>query len=227
MTHFRSILKLIGVCIFTISLVACSSSRDYKSINPKAKAVKPIDSALELPPDLIDSANDSVVYKQLTEEDVVPEQVGVRVIDDGQKRWLEIDAPAEEVWTKLVNYWGNLGALLVVNDPKTGIMETEWVHEEKNPDGKGSIGNSNILVGILTDISNQDTSLDKYTVRVERTVDAKSHVYLGHRGSKKIQIGKASIATQPKWEWVETDEDPEKVKTILQSIRYNLNPDAA
>lgn len=227
--------KLFWVTVLSILLVACSGSRDkYDTINPKdgGKGItlggKP-KSKLELPPDLVNTSNATIVQlEEYTEANVVPETIGVTVQKNGDERWLEIDAPAEEVWPKLVRYWGLLGAKLVVNDPKTGIMETDWVHQEKDDDKKkGGFAGTNLLISLLVDITDQETSLDKYTMRVERQNGNQTLVYLSHRGSKKIQIGQSSIASHLEWEWVETEQDPEKVRIVLQSVSYSFDPESA
>ena len=212
-----------------VFLVSCSGSRNsYETINPN-ETLKPAQTKLELPPDLIHSSNGNVVtQQQYTEQDVLPEVLGITTHNDGPKRWLEVEAPAEKVWPRLLEYWGTLGATLVVADSKTGIMETDWVKQAENEDGpSGKLGKSNLVVSILSNIIDQDTALDKYIVRIERSESSSTLVYLTHRGSKKIKIGSSTVATHPEWEWVETGEDPEKVKIVLQSITYSLNPENA
>jgi uncharacterized lipoprotein len=221
-------LKLIVTCSLSVFLIACggkAGSKTYPTIDPEAPALKPVKTSLELPPDLIGTANDAVIQQDLTEADVIPDIIGISFQSDGSSRWLEIDAPAEEVWPRLVTYWGILGASLVVNDPKSGIMETDWVHQEETGSEKNGFFKSNLLVSIFTDITDQETSLDKYTLRIERKDHSKTLVFLSHRGSKKLQVGTSSIATHPEWEWVETDENQEKVQTVLQSIGYSLDPE--
>jgi len=223
MTDFKSIIKPGLACTITLFLIACSGTPEsYPTIDPEAPALKPVKTSLELPPDLIHTSSEAVLHKELTEDDVVPETIGISVQSDGQSRWLEILAPPEVVWPRLVNYWGVLGASLVVNDPKTGIMETDWVHQEEKHDDEKKI---NLLVSIFVSITDQETSLDKYTLRVERKETNTTLVFISHRGSKKIQIGTSSIATHPEWEWVETDENSEKVRIVMQSIRYSLDPE--
>ena len=221
--------NLYFVCALALMLSACAGTKEsHPTIDPLG-TIKPINSSLELPPDLIESSSDEIVAQQkvLSEDDVVPVTIGITVVEDSNGRWLEVDAPAEDVWPKLVRYWVGLGATLVVNDPKAGIMETEWVKQQDEGDGSSRLGKSNLIVSILKDITDQSTSLDKYTLRIERKAGEKTGVFISHRGSKKIQIGTTSVATFPEWEWVETEEDPEKVRIVLQSISYNLNPENA
>ena len=217
-------LKHAFICITAIAISSCSGSREsFETIDPASTELTPSQTRLELPPDLLSTSSKALTTEALTEDDVVPEILGVTTHENENERWLEIDAPAEEVWPKLVEYWAVLGASLVVSDPQTGIMETNWVHQQSEEKSKGLRG-SNLLVSLLSRITDEETSLEKYTLRIERKENSTTLVYLGHRGSKKIQIGTSSIARDPEWEWVETGEDKEKVRTILQSISYRLDP---
>jgi len=226
--QLKKVSKGVFTAITLATLISCSGSREsYETIDP-FENLTPKSSSLELPPDLLDTSSEAVTTQALTAEDVVPTILGVTSHDDGQKKWLEVAAPAEKVWPRIVEYWGLLGATLVKVDPKTGIMETDWVQqlsEEESEKKRKGLGGTNLVFSILADITDQETALDKYTLRVERANSSNTLVYLSHRGTKKIQIGSSSIGTHPSWEWVETGEDGEKVSILLQAISYQLNPE--
>ena len=213
--------KYIVIYFIALTLTGCNTISEERETIDLGTDLKPKKTRLELPPDLIDTTNEVIVNRSFTEEEVIPQTVGITMLDNGTERWLEIDAPAEQVWPKLVNYWGEIGAPLILADPETGIMETDWVQQDKKATKKKEI-TGNVIISILTDITDQVTSLDKYTLRMERKDNAKTLVYLAHRGSKKIQTVRATMVNNAEWDWVETGQDPEKIRLVMQSIRYRL-----
>ena len=221
--------KHIAICFIAFTLTGCNTITEERETIDLGTDLKPKKTRLELPPDLINTTNEVIVNRIFTEEDVIPQTVGITILDNGNERWLEIDASAEQVWPKLVNYWGEIGAPLILADPETGIMETDWVQQEqdKKATKKKGIAGDNVLISILTDITDQVTSLDKYTLRMERKDNMKTLVYLAHRGSKKIQTVRATMIDNAEWDWVETGQDPEKIRLVLQSIRYRLKLESA
>ena len=214
--------KYIAIYFIAFTLTGCNTISEERETIDLGTDLRPKKTRLELPPDLIDTTREVIVNRNFTEEEVVPQTVGITMLDNGTERWLEIDAPAEQVWPKLVNYWGEIGAPLILADPETGIMETDWVQQDKNATRKKKGVTGNILISILTDITDQVTSLDKYTLRMERKDNMKTLVYLAHRGSKKIQTVRATMLNNAEWDWVETGQDPEKIRLVMQSIRYRL-----
>ena len=222
MNRTNSPFKYIAVYFVALTLTGCNTISEERETIDLGTDLKPKKTRLELPPDLVDTTTEVIVNRNFTEEEVVPQTVGITMLDNGTERWLEIDAPAEQVWPKLVNYWGEIGAPLILANPETGIMETDWVQQDKRATRKKKGVTGNILISILTDITDQVTSLDKYTLRMERKDDMKTLVYLGHRGSKKIQTSRATMLSNAEWDWVETGQDPEKIRLVMQSIRYRL-----
>lgn len=221
MNNTNPLFKHIAIYFITCTLIGCSTISEERETIDLNTDLKPKKTRLELPPDLVSTTNDVIANRDFTDEEVIPQTVGITILDNGNERWLEINASAELVWPKLVNYWGEIGAPLILADPETGIMETDWVQQEKKTKNKTGI-TKNVLIGILVDITDQVTSLDKYTLRMERKEKTKTLVYLTHRGSRKIQTSKATRTTNAKWDWVETEQDAEKVRLVIQSIRYRL-----
>ena len=68
-----------------------------------------------------------------TQREVLPEPFLTQLKHDGDERWLEIDASPQEVWQRVVAYWQSIGVGLVVNQPQTGTMETDWIVPERRP----------------------------------------------------------------------------------------------
>lgn len=224
MTNAYLIMKSLCLCVLTLTLISCGGSRTYSSIEPGAQSPRSR-AALELPPDLVDTTSDSLLASQAQQaqtQEVLPESESLDIGRNDDEGWLDVDAPVNQVWSRLVSHWGALGVDLVISDPKTGIMETDWVKPAKSKENdQGLTGNLvNQFLGRLVDAP---TSLDKYTIQLERKGDSSTRIRVTHKGIKKIQTQRATVATNAEYEWVETEEDPEKVRRALLSITYGLD----
>jgi outer membrane protein assembly factor BamC len=139
--------KAAALVLLTLFLSACDSipfidnSSDYKKGTGRARP-------LEVPPDLT-SVNSSDAYnvpggatsysaysEQQEGQEAGVEQVlrspdGVRMEKAGAQRWLVVDAPAEKVWPIVREFWLDQGFAVRVENPDTGVMETEWIRSDK------------------------------------------------------------------------------------------------
>lgn len=180
--------------------------------------------ALEIPPDLDSSrVQDSLVIPGVEksanlsdyqsrqtvvrpgEETVLPELADVRVERDGQARWLVVDAPAELVWSKVRQFWLEQGFLLRIEDPRTGIMETDWLENRADiPDGV-----IRRMLGKLSDFVYSSATRDKYRVRLERgEVPDTTDVYVTHRGVEEVINTDETAQTEDSARWRMRPEDP-------------------
>lgn len=225
----RVSLKSICLLVLALSLAACGKTDTYSSIEPGHESARSR-ADLELPPDLTQNSSDRLAATQAdqdtTGEEVLPEPEGLNVERNDEEGWLEVDAPADQVWRKLIAHWGALGVDLAVSNPTEGIMETDWVEpgdsEDRSSDFAGTVINQ--FLGRLFD---ETTALDKYTLTLERISADRTRVNVAHRGMKKIQTQRATVATNAQWDWVETEEDPDKIRRALSSIVYGLTNGAS
>lgn len=56
---------------------------------------------------------------------------GIHLERDGCERWLVVDQPADKVWPALVSWWKDQGYNVVENDPKLGILQTDWKDDDR------------------------------------------------------------------------------------------------
>lgn len=105
---------------------------DYTSAKPGAE--------LEIPPDLTKPAeNDrygipegggsatlSTYQQAQTTRAVLPEIKSAKIEREGTERWLVVQGTPEELWPRIKSFWTDMGYTLKIDDPKAGIMETEW-----------------------------------------------------------------------------------------------------
>jgi len=149
----RTLSNVIGrnaiVALLAITLGACGSLDKFKEGKEvdykKSRAASP----LEIPPDLTSSTIDdsmkvpdisisgSATYSDYSrertgpqatagKETVLPGVAGIQVQRDGDKRWLVVKGPPPDVWPQIREFWLQNGFLIRREDPRTGILETDW-----------------------------------------------------------------------------------------------------
>lgn len=226
----RPALVLVPGLALVLALAGCGKTTDYSSIEPDQEPARSR-ADLELPPDLAETSSDTLATSQeaavAEDVEVLPENNELDVKRNDEEGWLEVDAPADQVWRRLVAHWGALGVDLAVSNPREGIMETDWVEpgaakEEEEP-GLGTT----LINQFLGTLFDETTALDKYTLTLQRQGADRTRIDVAHRGIKKIQTQRASVATNADWDWVETDEDPDKIRRALSSIAYGLRNGAS
>lgn len=133
------------VAVLTTALLGCNgipfidNTSDYKG----AGRSRP----LEVPPDLTaNPVSDAYAlpggtsyssYSQGQNEQevgvvkVLPNQEGVRLEKAGPQRWLVVSAAPDKVWPVVREFWLEQGFAVRVENPQTGVMETEWVDADK------------------------------------------------------------------------------------------------
>lgn len=209
-THKHSRIRILA-CIGTLSLLlsACDSipfidtSPDYKS----AGRSRP----LEVPPDLTSiSSSDTYTVPGATtysdyaqgqaaqaeqREQILPNPEGVRMERAGSQRWLVVDAPPEKIWPAIRDFWAELGFAVRVENPQTGVMETEWVDPSTiTKDDKGNYLDK--FQGWL-DRLNTLQNRQKFRTRIDRGVEpGTTEIYLSHRSVADVQDdGKERVRT--------------------------------
>jgi outer membrane protein assembly factor BamC len=188
--------KLTAIGLLAILLSACDSipfidnTSDYKG----AGRSKP----LEVPPDLT-SVNSSDAYSvpggtttynsynQAQEgqepgvEKVLPTSEGVRLEKAGAQRWLVVNAPAEKIWPAVREFWIEQGFAVRVENPDTGVMETEWIEADaiKAQDDKKNIGEKfDKWLDKLSGFADRR----KFRTRLERgEEEGSTEIYMTHR----------------------------------------------
>ena len=133
----------VSTLAFAAALAGCSSGFlsgekvDYRSGARQT-------TGLEVPPDLTQLAregryqapgavvsaagsNTTAPAAAATTSSVAPAAVGgIRMLRDGDLRWLQIPMPPEQVWPQLRQFWLDSGFTLEVDDAAAGILETSW-----------------------------------------------------------------------------------------------------
>ena len=149
---------------------------------------------------------------------ILPETPMVRMERAGGQRWLVVNAPPEKVWPLLRVFWEEKGFVLVRDDPKSGIMETDWAENRSNIPG----GILRSLVGKVFDRAFDAGERDKFRTRIERSRDGQStEVYISHRGLVEEYVDSCDT-TRTGWVFKPSDPDLEAsmMMALLQFIGF-------
>jgi len=224
------------VALAALLLAACASKPDTDSAPPDDaaegegrlfSATREYNrSALEIPPDLLRSAGSRVQANAAGTADgaagerVLPPVIGAAIQTDGEKSWLEIDADAEVVWHKLAEFWALQEIELVDYRPQAGIMETDWFSRKTDRAGQGL---GSVAVELLSALVSRRTAVDKFTLRLERddgdaAAGARTKIFVTHRAREKLAQELDDIDKTVEFNWVERDEDAEKIAQLLQTV---------
>lgn len=233
--HFRKRLLHCGLLLLVFgALGGCQTiTAKLDEVDPetrveykKSRSLPP----LEVPPDLTSSTVDDTlavpdispsgtatysVYSgersdpQLAQrENVLPGQDNVRVERDGNKRWLVMRGEPEEWWPKAREFWLQNGFLIKQEDPRIGIMETDWM-ENRADIPKDPI--RSVLSKVLDNLYSAATR-DKFRVRLERTQEpGGTELFLSHSGVEEVVQGGSTI-------WQPRPSDPELEAEMLNRL---------
>jgi len=224
MTIFR---PFAFISALLIGLGGCSLLGGHKTDNSPAKQRE----ALEVPPDLARPAGDDLAavpasgaaaYSNYTGKPPVASAnpaisdaktatagVGVRLERDGAQRWLVVQEDPARVWAKAREYFLRSYAVLTVDSPQTGVLESDWVDRPVKFTG--------VLSKVLASL--QSTGLrDKFRVRVERgRVNGTTEVYVSHQGLTEVVVGQDS-ANVTRTVWQPRATDPEIEAEMLAGL---------
>ncbi len=146
---------------------------------------------------------------------ILPSTSGVTVMRDGELRWLVIDKPAEEVYPKIIDFWGEQGFTIHSQDPRAGLMETDWAENRaKIPEGW-----IRSALGAVIDQVFDSGERERFRTRVER-VDGKTEVYISHQ--QMVETPTQDGAT---FKWVFGKEDPGLNAAMLARLMVFLGTD--
>ena len=212
-----------------------SANSDYKA---NAKRTQPLD----VPPDLTQLQKDSrylpqggvVTASDLSKGGTAPVAAAAPAAPDpqvalaaagnlhlehsGDQRWLSTQEAPEIVLPKVRSYWLAKGFKLTVDEPKTGVLETDWKQNSTRMPG-GLI--TNFLNSIVDNIS--DSGLrDRYRTRLERRADGGTDIYITHFGAVEQFTGQNDSIHQGDVTWVPRKSDPGLEAEQLSKLMLSL-----
>lgn len=214
-------LALLGLAL---TLGACSTLQGDK-VDYKAAAKAP---SLSVPPDLTQLPRDTrytapgatvsaTGYQNASQapgNTVASTFAGMRLEGQGAQRWLVVDQPPEALWPVLKAFWQETGLPLVMEDPKLGLMETDWA------ENRAKLPQDFIrrTLGAILDNLFSTGLLDKYRTRLERNAAGGTEVYISHRGLEEV----VRPDSQTKTTWQPRAADTEMEVEMLRRLMVKL-----
>lgn len=221
------------LALATITISGCNSipfidrTPDYKS----AGRARP----LEVPPDLTSiSANDtysvpgsSTTYSSysqgqnetpLEQEKILPNADNVRLERAGAQRWLVVQAPPEKIWPVIREFWAELGFAVRVENPETGVMETEWLNPQNltKDESGGYLDKFQNWLDSLNTIQNRQ----KFRTRLDRgTTDGTTEIYMSHRSVSDAPPDDGKIKVRTRFGDIDNGYAPKNVRTQEETAR--------
>jgi outer membrane protein assembly factor BamC len=228
--------RLAAVMTAALALGACSTvdgilqgdKIDYKSQSAKT-------APLEIPPDLTQLQRDGRYLPQSSGAvsassfgaaaaataasasagaSVAPTSIGeMRLVREGNQRWLSVPMPAEQLWPQLRTFWSERGFSLVVDNAEAGVMETDWA------ENRAKIPQDIVrrTIGRVFESVYDTGERDRFRVRVERTASG-SDVFLSHRGMVEIYTNERKEQTT----WTQRPSDPQLEAEFLSRLMVKL-----
>lgn len=230
-----------------MSVAGCGSMDVLKSkkIDYKSATTVP---TLEVPPDLTAPTADSryqvpdlnphgsATYSAYSAErgenagagksEILPApQNKVRIERAGSERWLIVNVPPEKVWPIVKDFWQENGFVINVEDPQSGIMETDWA-ENRAKIPQDMIRN---LLGKVVDNLYSTPERDKFRTRLERTTNppGETEIYISHRGMAEVYEGNGFEDKRTVWQPRPADPGLEAEMLSRLMERFGVEKDRA
>jgi outer membrane protein assembly factor BamC len=205
-------------------------SVDYKSQSQQTKG-------LEVPPDLTQLAKEgryqppaAVVSAAAagttptrtasSGTQVAPlDLAGMKVMRDDGDRWLFVPLPADKLWPQLRAFWLESGFTLAVDDPKVGVLETDWA-ENRAKLPRDALRNT---LGRFIEGLYDSGERDRFRTRVER-IEGGTAVYVTHRGLIEVAVN-PTLSDELRWQARPADKQLEA--EFLSRLMVRLGSDEA
>jgi outer membrane protein assembly factor BamC len=146
---------------------------------------------------------------------VLPQTAGVQVMRDGALRWLSVSEPAETLYPKIIEFWGQQGFTIQSQNPKAGLIETDWAENRaKIPEGW-----LRSALGSVLDQVFDSGERDRFSTRLERN-NGKTEVYISHQHMEETPTSDGTA-----FKWVAGKEDPGLNAAMLARLMVYLGTD--
>ena len=148
---------------------------------------------------------------------VLPTAENMRVVRDGQQRYLVVAEQPDKLWPVVREFWQENGFLLTVDMPDAGVMETDWA-ENRAKLPQDAIRNA---LGKLLEQVYSTGERDKFRTRLERSPDGKStEIFISHRGMVEQLTGRNGQYDSSMWQ--PRPPDPELEAEFLSRLMVKL-----
>ncbi len=148
--------------------------------------------------------------------DVLPLNPNIEMQSDGDKHWLVIQGSPNAVWGKTIDFWQDMGIVLVEQDPTAGVMRTDWIENRANIKSDFV---TNFVRRTLNSLYSSGTR-DQFRVRLERGAGGRTELYLTHSQMVEKLVGEfgSTDVEADRSVWVQGKPDHELEAIMLNRI---------
>jgi outer membrane protein assembly factor BamC len=225
------------LCLLALgALGACETISEKRKIDYKTTRTLP---PLEVPPDLTGLPDTAIpgapvappskaTYSEYVTDKkapapgagaaVLPDVGDIRMMRDGQARWLVVKAAPDRVFPLVRSFILNNGLLIDKEKPEAGVLETDWAENR----AKVGTGSQRLLAKWLGTLYSTGTR-DKFRFRLERgAVPGTTEIYLSHRGMEEVVSHAAPDGMPAATLWQPAKSDPDLEAEVLQLLMVHL-----
>jgi outer membrane protein assembly factor BamC len=142
-----------------------------------------------------------------------------RLERSGSQRWLVVKQTPEVLWPMVKDFWQDLGFLINIETPESGVMETDWAENR----ARIPMDPIRKLLGKYLDSVYDSGERDKFRTRLERGADGTTEIYISHRGATEVLTGVDKTSTM----WTLKPSDPELEADFLGRLMVRLGTEEA
>jgi len=231
----------LALTAFLLSGCSTSSVDDmFPDQTLEYKASREASENLEIPPDLLSGSFDDALdvpavagggatysdyaggrerrAAQRSSGAVLPEVANVELERSGSERWLEVQGSPQVVWPRLISFWREQGILLVEQDPRVGVMKTDWL------ENRAEIRQDFItkMMRKVAEGLHSTSTRDQYKVRIDAAARSGwTEVYLTHKGMEEHLVQEGIGGTE-RTVWEPSGSDPEKAAAMTRRLMLYL-----
>ena len=150
-------------------------------------------------------------------EPVLAQSDDIQIKQNGKIRSLVVqNMPPEQLWPVLKSFWQENGFDLGIDDPRIGLMETNWA------ENRAAIPVDGIrkVIGKVFDGLYSSNQRDRYRTRVEQLQNG-VEIFVSHRGMEENYTDKS----QTTMAWMNRPADPELEAEMLNRLLVKLTGD--
>jgi outer membrane protein assembly factor BamC len=229
--------RALSLSLTALLVLGGCSMMEGKKIDYKSAGSLP---TLEAPPDLIMPSADNryalpttaatpggVAYSNYDKQrgtrptteagKLLPSVEKTRIERAGTQRWLVVDMPARDVWPVIKDFWQEMGFIVNIESPETGVIETDWA-ENRAKVPQDALRN---LLGKVIEGLYSTAERDRFRTRIEASADGKgTEIYISHRGMVEVYEGTQSGGDQGKGRtvWQPRQPDPNLEAEMLRRL---------
>lgn len=149
--------------------------------------------------------------------EILPKVDNITIERSGTQRWLVVKATPTQLWPTVKAFWQEVGFIVNIDSPETGVMETDWAEIRPRVDD-GVVRNTlSKLFGSISSTSERD----KFRTRLEADASRNAtEIYISHRGLMEVYENTTSESKRTVWQ--PRQADPSLEAEMLRRLMIRL-----